>query len=72
MFFFNAVAALIDVILPLFQTISFVADYPRVTSEMFFKVSEMKMLAGRGLRILFSAIYSIAAFAPNPKKEIEE
>lgn len=69
---FVSVAAALLLILPLIQTVSFVIDYPRITSEMFFKVFEMKIAAGRGLRILFAAIYSIAAFAPNPKKEIEE
>lgn len=66
------VAAALMLILPLFQTLSIVVDYPKVTSDFFFMVYEAKIIAGRGLRILFAAIYSVAAFAPNPKKEIQE
>ena len=67
-----SVAAALLLILPLFQTISTVADYPKVTSEFFFQIYELRIAAGRGLRMLFAAVYSLIIFAPNPKKEIEE
>ena len=65
------VAAALLLILPLFQTISIVVDFPKVTSDLFFQIYEAKIIAGRGLRILFAAVYSLVAFAPNPKKDVQ-
>lgn len=66
------VAAVLLLILPLIQTISTTVHYPSVSGDLFFKIYEARIVAGRGLRILFAAIYSLVAFAPNPKKEIKE
>lgn len=67
-----SVAAALLLILPLLQALSTVADYPRITADFFFQIYEMRITAGRGLRMLFAAVYSLAVFAPNPKKETQE
>jgi len=68
---FVSVMGVLLIVVPLIDTISTIIDYQmkKVTFELLTNLFKMHMHETDTLRLLFSAIYSAIAFAPNPKSK---
>ena len=70
---FIAGIAVLLILLPLIKTVVEIAKYDlKATFKMIMEMLKTQIVAARGWRFLFAAVYSLAVFAPNPTKKVEE
>ena len=72
---FIAGMAVLLIVLPLIKAVGIALDFPKEMEDafkVFLQVLKAQIAGLRGLRFLFSLVYSAAVFAPFPKKKEEQ